>query len=95
MTSFKGPVRAGVSLHATTGIRSQNDKDGYRKAFVAEAKYAQADVGRVRATVGLSATTGVNASADGVGVQVLGTGIQIGRETKISFFGSTFGVRWY
>uniref|UniRef100_A0AC34GV21 Uncharacterized protein n=1 Tax=Panagrolaimus sp. ES5 TaxID=591445 RepID=A0AC34GV21_9BILA len=91
----KGPVRAGVGLHSTAGIRSQNDSDGFRKAIVAETKYAQVDVGRARATVGASVTTGVTASADGIGVQVLGTGYQIGRETKISYFGNSIGIRWW
>uniref|UniRef100_A0AC34FWF7 LRAT domain-containing protein n=1 Tax=Panagrolaimus sp. ES5 TaxID=591445 RepID=A0AC34FWF7_9BILA len=86
-----GPARVGAGLHGTYGVRKQDDSNGFRQAFVAEAKLAQLDF--LRACFSLSATTGVNRSADGVGFQVLGTGLQIGREFKLSLFGSSFAFR--
>jgi hypothetical protein len=38
--------------------------------------------------------TGVTSDSDNLGFQVAGTGIQIGRETKVSLLGNSISFKW-
>uniref|UniRef100_A0A914E0N7 LRAT domain-containing protein n=1 Tax=Acrobeloides nanus TaxID=290746 RepID=A0A914E0N7_9BILA len=87
-----GQIAAKVGPKANIGII---DDDGNGRAGVsAGIDVAQANIGRLNANVGLRADTGVVANDDNVGFQVLGTGVQIGRETKVSLFGMSLGWKF-
>ncbi|CAF1336017.1 unnamed protein product [Adineta ricciae] len=53
----------------------------------------EVSAGPVTASLGLGLDTSVKVGQDSVSVNVLGTGIQIGRIIKISLFGSTIAVK--
>uniref|UniRef100_A0A3B3RAN8 Uncharacterized protein n=1 Tax=Paramormyrops kingsleyae TaxID=1676925 RepID=A0A3B3RAN8_9TELE len=58
----------------------------------AEIASASASAGPVKAKIGLGVDTGVKIGLDGVEVKVLGTGVNLGPRSKVSFLGSELEI---
>jgi len=87
-------VGAEVAPSVNAGINAGAGSYGVNAgANVAQVRLGSANSTSVSANLGLRADTGVSIRNDSIGGQVLGTGIQIGRETKISFLGSSIGFK--
>ncbi|CAF3258468.1 unnamed protein product [Rotaria socialis] len=89
-----GPVDIGGKLGtAEAGAKIWEPDVGLDVGIKANASAVQANVGPINMNVGVGVDTGVKFGKEGVGVEVLGTGFQIGRTTGFSLFGSSLSFK--
>ncbi|KAI1700501.1 hypothetical protein DdX_16656 [Ditylenchus destructor] len=89
-----GPIDVGATVGQLTGGAKLVDEHGLDAKIEASASVVKANVGPLTMDVGVGIDTGVKIGDDGVGLKILGTGLQIGKRTEISFFGSKIGFNF-
>uniref|UniRef100_A0AC35GE11 LRAT domain-containing protein n=1 Tax=Panagrolaimus sp. PS1159 TaxID=55785 RepID=A0AC35GE11_9BILA len=85
-----GAVKWSAQAAADAGIDHGNGKH----AINIGVDGPQAQVGPLECKSGIRADTGINCNKNGLGFTILGTGIQIGRKTKVSVLGSSVGINF-
>ncbi|CAF1643608.1 unnamed protein product, partial [Adineta ricciae] len=89
-----GPIDIGAKVGtAQLGGKIWEPSVGLDAGFKANASALELRGGPVTANLGVGYDTGVKIGKEGVGVEVLGTGVEIGRTTKVSLFGSSFSLK--
>uniref|UniRef100_A0A914XJR5 Uncharacterized protein n=1 Tax=Plectus sambesii TaxID=2011161 RepID=A0A914XJR5_9BILA len=91
-----GPIDWGYEYGtAELGAKAWEEDVGLDMGIKMNASAARYQVGMLRANFGVGADTGVKCGKEGVGIQVLGTGFEVGRTTKLSVLGTSVTIKFW